>query len=52
MNLRALVSNFLGLQPNTPSGNNESRFPEIFCNAYLIVCYWPVLKGLFGKGQI
>ncbi|KAI9094267.1 hypothetical protein K1719_026849 [Acacia pycnantha] len=36
----------LGGSLKDKSGNGE-----VFCCAYMVVCYWPFLKGLFGKGK-
>ncbi|KAI4322518.1 hypothetical protein L6164_022204 [Bauhinia variegata] len=50
LQLIALVIKFLGLQPPPQSGN-EAGIGVLFCSIYLVVCYWPFLKGLFGKGK-
>ncbi|XP_027345546.1 cellulose synthase-like protein H1 isoform X2 [Abrus precatorius] len=49
MQLVAIVIKLLGLQP-THSGNG-CGLGEIFCSVYLIVCYWPFLRGLFERGK-
>ncbi|KAK4255329.1 hypothetical protein QN277_008341 [Acacia crassicarpa] len=38
--------NLLGGSLKDESGNGE-----VFCCAYMVVCYWPFLDGLFGKGN-
>lgn len=50
--LTALVIKFFGLNPQaqTHSGN-ECGPGELIANVYLVVCYWPYLKGLFGRGK-
>ncbi|KAJ1400048.1 Cellulose synthase [Sesbania bispinosa] len=48
--LIALVTNLLGWQPSAINGHG-SGVGEMFCSVYLVVCYWPFLKGLFGKGE-
>ncbi|KAK7263499.1 hypothetical protein RJT34_31090 [Clitoria ternatea] len=50
LQLTAMVTMLLGLQPMTKSGNG-CGLGEIFCCVYLIICYWPFLKGLFEKGK-
>ncbi|KAK7324811.1 hypothetical protein VNO77_28666 [Canavalia gladiata] len=48
--LTALAIYWLGWQPPVRSGHG-SGIGEVFCSAYLVICYWPFLKGLFGKGK-
>ncbi|KAI4322516.1 hypothetical protein L6164_022202 [Bauhinia variegata] len=50
LQLTALVIKLLGLQP-PPQTGNEAGMGELFCSIYLVVCCWPFLKGLFGKGK-
>ncbi|KAJ1400053.1 Nucleotide-diphospho-sugar transferase [Sesbania bispinosa] len=47
--LTALMIKFLGLQP-AHSGNG-CGLGELICSMYLVVCYWPYLKGLFARGK-
>ncbi|XP_027339839.1 cellulose synthase-like protein B4 isoform X2 [Abrus precatorius] len=47
--LTALFIWFFGLQP-TQNGNG-SELGELICIMYLLVCYWPYLKGLFAGGK-
>ncbi|KAJ1400051.1 Nucleotide-diphospho-sugar transferase [Sesbania bispinosa] len=50
--LTALIVRLLGLTPTglTQSGNGSGP-GELICSMYLVVCYWPYLKGLFAKGK-
>ena len=52
LQLIAMVIKLMGLQPlpATKSGNG-SGLGEMLCSAYLIMCYWPFLRGLFGRGK-
>ncbi|XP_019453796.1 PREDICTED: cellulose synthase-like protein H1 isoform X2 [Lupinus angustifolius] len=50
LQLIALSIKLLGLQP-IKSGNNECGIGEMLCSAYLIICYWPFLRGLFQRGK-
>ncbi|KAK7261124.1 hypothetical protein RIF29_27428 [Crotalaria pallida] len=53
LQLTALFIKFMGLQPpptSTQSGNG-SGVGELICSTYLVVCYWPYLKGLFARGK-
>ncbi|KAK7272275.1 hypothetical protein RJT34_28772 [Clitoria ternatea] len=50
LQLTVLVIYCLGWQPPVRSGGG-SGVGEVFCSAYLVVCYWPFFKGLFGKGK-
>jgi len=45
-----LVIYWLGWQPPAKRGHG-SGVTEVFCSAYLVVCYWPFFKGVFGKGK-
>ncbi|XP_017423272.1 cellulose synthase-like protein H1 isoform X2 [Vigna angularis] len=49
VHLTAMLIMFLGLQP-TPIGNG-CGVGELICSTYLVVCYWPYLKGLFIRGK-
>ena len=52
LQLTTMFIKLLGLQPAvpTPSGNG-SGLGEIFCSVYLMICYWPFLRGLFETGK-
>ncbi|KAK7272276.1 hypothetical protein RJT34_28773 [Clitoria ternatea] len=47
--LTALCIWILGLQ--TSQGGNGSGLGELLCSVYLVICFRPYLKGLFGKGK-
>lgn len=49
--LTALVTMWLGWQPPVRNNGHGSGVGEVFCSTYLVVCYWPFLKGLFEKGK-
>ena len=51
--LTAMVIKLLGFQPPvaTQSGKHGCGLGEIFCSVYLIICYWPFLRGLFETGK-
>jgi hypothetical protein len=46
----ALVVKILGVQLAAHSGNG-CELGELMCSVYLVVCYWPFLKGLFARGK-
>ena len=48
--LIALVIYFLRLQPLAHSSYG-CGLGEMFCRTYLVVCFWPFFKGVFGKGK-
>jgi len=48
--LIALVTKLLGWQPHVRNGHGSGT-GEVLCCLYLVVCYWPFFKGLFGKGK-
>ncbi|WJX73827.1 hypothetical protein P8452_57563 [Trifolium repens] len=48
--LTALVVKILGVQLEAQSGNG-CGIGELMCSVYLVVCYWPFLKGLFARGK-
>ncbi|KAK4577328.1 hypothetical protein RGQ29_027733 [Quercus rubra] len=50
VHLTALVVSLLKLQPPAHDGHG-SGLGEVFCSVYLVLCFWPFLKGLFGKGR-
>lgn len=52
LQLTAMVIKLLGLQPPTSSqSGNECGLAEMFCSVYLIICFWPFLRGLFEMGK-
>ncbi|KAK2424356.1 cellulose synthase protein H1 [Trifolium repens] len=48
--LTALVVKILGVQLEVHS-ENGCGIGELMCSVYLVVCYWPFLKGLFARGK-
>ena len=50
VHLTALVINLFGWQPLARSGRG-CGVGEVLCSAYVVLCYLPFLKGLFGKGK-
>ncbi|KAJ7948134.1 Cellulose synthase-like protein [Quillaja saponaria] len=50
LQLTALVLAFLGLQPPA-HGSHGAGLLEIMCSMWVVLCFWPFLKGLFGKGK-
>lgn len=48
--LMALAMVILGMQPRARGGHG-SGILDVLCSAWLVLCLWPVLKGLFGKGK-
>ncbi|XP_057453100.1 cellulose synthase-like protein H1, partial [Lotus japonicus] len=52
LQLTAMTFKFLGLQSSAPSQDGkECGLGEMLCCAYLIICYWPFLRGLFETGK-
>jgi len=49
--LIAIFMSWLGWNPLVKSGTNGYGVGEVFCSAYVVLCYLPFLKGLFGKGK-
>ncbi|KAK7335583.1 hypothetical protein VNO80_27507 [Phaseolus coccineus] len=49
VHLAAMVIKVLGLQPS--HSGNGSGIGEFVSSTYLILCYFPYLKGLFGRGK-
>ena len=50
--LIALAVGFLGLTYSPPHKDGEGfGFLEVLCCLWLVFCFWPFLKGLFGKGK-
>lgn len=45
--LAALSIGFLGTQP----GRQEFGVGEVTCSVWLVLCFWPILKGMFAKGS-
>ncbi|CAI8592789.1 unnamed protein product [Vicia faba] len=48
--LTALVVKIVGLDLEASSGNG-CGLGELMGSVYLVVCYWPFLKGLFARGK-
>lgn len=48
--LMTLFKSLFGWGPYVRSGL-EYGYGKVFCSAYLVACYWPFLKGLFGSGN-
>jgi hypothetical protein len=51
LHLAALVVSLLKLQPLAHGGGHGARLAEVLCSVLWLLCYWPFLKGLFGKGK-
>ncbi|KAK7335582.1 hypothetical protein VNO80_27506 [Phaseolus coccineus] len=49
VHLAAMVIKVLGLQPS--HSGNGSGIGEFISSTYLMLCYFPYLKGLFGRGK-
>ncbi|KAI9094179.1 hypothetical protein K1719_026761 [Acacia pycnantha] len=49
LQITALAMKLLGLQPVVREGDDGSGVGEFLCVSYIILCYWPFLKGLFEK---
>ncbi|XP_059449352.1 cellulose synthase-like protein H1 [Corylus avellana] len=50
LHLTALSMILFKLQPPADDGHG-SGLGEVLCSVWLVLCYWPFLKGLFGKGK-
>ena len=50
LHLIALVVSLLNLQPPA-NDRHGSGLGEVLCSVWLVLCFWPFLKGLFGKGK-
>ncbi|XP_075670927.1 cellulose synthase-like protein H1 isoform X1 [Castanea sativa] len=50
VHLTALIVSLLNLQPPAHNGLG-SGLGEVLCSVWLVLCFWPFLKGLFGKGK-
>ncbi|KAK4255328.1 hypothetical protein QN277_008340 [Acacia crassicarpa] len=48
LHLSGLVMKLVRLDP---ASENGSGVGEVLCSVYVVVCFWPFLKGLFGKAQ-
>ena len=48
--LSALVMGLLGLQPPA-QGVYGSGLGEFMCSVFVVLCFWPFVKGLFRKGK-
>ncbi|XP_059452412.1 cellulose synthase-like protein H1 isoform X2 [Corylus avellana] len=51
LHLTALVVSLLKLQPQAHGGGHGAGLAEVLCSVLWLLCYWPFLKGLFGKGK-
>ncbi|KAL5056417.1 hypothetical protein RYX36_037099 [Vicia faba] len=51
LQLTAILIKLLGLQKQVMRGNYECGMVEMLCSVYLIICYWPFLRGLFETGK-
>lgn len=52
LQLTGMIIKLLGLQPPMATQNGiHCGLGEIFCSVYLIICYWPFLRGLFETGD-
>lgn len=52
LQLTGMIIKLLGLQPSMATQNGiHCGLGEIFCSVYLIICYWPFLRGLFETGK-
>ncbi|XP_011007182.1 PREDICTED: cellulose synthase-like protein H1 [Populus euphratica] len=49
LQLTAFVMGFGGMQ--LPSVDDASGLGEILCSVLVVMCFWPFVKGLFGKGK-
>ncbi|KAL5573384.1 hypothetical protein UlMin_022981 [Ulmus minor] len=47
----ALVSGLLGLQPMAQHARNGAGLGEFVCSVWVVLCLWPFVRGLFGKGK-
>ncbi|XP_023533242.1 cellulose synthase-like protein H1 [Cucurbita pepo subsp. pepo] len=45
--LAALAIGFLGTHPD----RREFGVGEVTCSVWLVLCFWPILKGMFAKGS-
>ncbi|VVA17580.1 PREDICTED: cellulose synthase [Prunus dulcis] len=46
----ALAMGLFGMQPPA-HGADGAGLGEMMCCVWVVLCYWPFLKGLFGKGK-
>jgi len=52
LHLSSITIRLLGTRPVVAiQSKNECGIGEIFCSVYLIICYWPFLRGLFETGK-
>ena len=49
--LLALAIGFLGLSSPAHQEGEGFGFLEVLCSVWLVLSFWPVLKGFFGKGK-
>ncbi|CAN6571574.1 unnamed protein product [Malus baccata var. baccata] len=50
LHFTALVTAALGLQPPA-HGVNGAGLGEMMCSVWVVLCFWPFVKGLFGEGK-
>lgn len=51
LQLTAIFIKLFGFQPQGLSRNYECGLAEMLISVYLIICYWPFLRGLFETGK-
>ncbi|XP_058729652.1 cellulose synthase-like protein H1 isoform X3 [Vicia villosa] len=51
MQLSSIFIKLLRLQKQELRGNYDCEMVEMLCSVYLIICYWPFLRGLFETGK-
>ncbi|OMP08333.1 Cellulose synthase [Corchorus olitorius] len=51
VHLTALAMWVFGLQPAAATGGVGSGLGEILCSMWVVLNFWPFIKGLFGKGK-
>ncbi|XP_058759228.1 cellulose synthase-like protein H1 isoform X1 [Vicia villosa] len=51
LQLTAIFIKLLGLQKQGLKGNHECEMVEMLSSVYLIICFWPFLRGLFETGK-
>ncbi|KAF8016705.1 hypothetical protein BT93_H2048 [Corymbia citriodora subsp. variegata] len=50
VHLIAVFTMLFGLRPQA-SGNSGSGLGEVICTVWVVLCFWPFFRGLFGKGK-
>lgn len=51
VHLAAMALWLLRLQPPPRFGSDGSGLGEIGCSVWVVLCLWPFVSGLFGKGK-